>query len=109
MMAPTLAEACTVVGAAVKLALMPPTRVVRLTEALVRPVASMTPAFALAVTLPARPVSRTAPAPAVTRTVTDRGTVSVYATPQTSSAGQSYVTVSVLPLTVRVVVGGVLA
>src|SRR5438132_1391610 len=66
-MAPTLAEARTAVGAAVKLALMPPTRVVRLTEALVRPVALISPTSALAVTLPASPVSRTDPAPAVAR------------------------------------------
>src|SRR5205809_3156188 len=107
-MAPTLAEAWTAVGAAVKLALMAPTRVVRLTEALVKPVALMSPTSALAVTLPASPVSRTDPAPAVTRIAAERGTASVYATPQTSWAGQSYVTVRVLPLTARVVAGGVL-
>jgi hypothetical protein len=65
------------VGAAVKLALMPPTRVVRLTEAPVRPVALMNPTSALAVTLPASPVRRTDPASAVTRTAAERGTASV--------------------------------
>ena len=71
------ALAAAAVGAAVKVALMPPTRVVRLTEALVRPVALMSPTSALAVTLPASPVSRTDPAPAVTRTAAERGTASV--------------------------------
>src|SRR5689334_17193624 len=53
---------------------MAPTRVARLTEAPVRPVALMSPTSALAVTLPASPVRRTDPAPAVTRTAAERGT-----------------------------------
>ena len=77
MIAPTRAEACTVVGAAAKPALMAPTLVVRLTEAPVRPVTLISPTFALAATLPASPARRTDPAPVLTWTATLRGTARV--------------------------------
>jgi hypothetical protein len=73
-MAPTLVTARSVVGGTAKAALMAPTSFVRLTEALLSPVAEMRPTLALAVTLPFGSASRIDRAVAVAWTATDEGT-----------------------------------
>ena len=73
-MAPTRVTAWSMAGGAEKAALMAPTSLVRLTEALLSLVAEIRPTLALAVTLPLRPASRIEPAVAVAWTAMDEGT-----------------------------------
>ena len=74
MIAPTEVDACSERGAAVHVAMMPPTSDLRLASAELTFTAVISPVLVCTVAGPASEVSVTSPAPPDTRTATARGT-----------------------------------